>query len=114
MVSREIIFGVVPEATSDWKPEIAPHAIVINANGNSLPAKTGPSPAVAKGVSAGIRSGGRVIRIATPSATTGVIFRKGERQSRGQSSIQTGRTDAMKPEASIVTAIDGPLGVKAP
>src|SRR6266436_10444062 len=53
-VSRVIILGVVPDATSEWKPEMAPHAIVMNANGNSLPAKTGPSPAVANGVSAGI------------------------------------------------------------
>ena len=32
-----IIFGVVPLAISAWKPEIAPHAIVMNPNGNSLP-----------------------------------------------------------------------------
>ena len=74
-----IIFGVVPDATSEWKPEMAPQAIVMNAKGNSLPAKTGPSPAVANGVSAGIRSGGRMIRIATPSKTTVVILRKVER-----------------------------------
>ena len=78
-VSRVIIFGVVPDATSEWKPEMAPHAIVMNANGNSLPANTGPSPAVAKGVSAGMRSGGRMIRIATPSTRTVVIFRNVER-----------------------------------
>ena len=44
----------MPEATREWNPEIAPHAIVMNANGNSLPANTGPSPAVANGVSAGL------------------------------------------------------------
>ena len=78
-VSRVIIFGVVPDATSEWKPEIAPQAIVMNANGNSLPANTGPSPAVANGVRAGILSGGKMIRIARPSTTTVVIFRKVER-----------------------------------
>src|SRR2546421_7361313 len=35
-----IIFGVVPDATSEWNPEMAPHAMVMNANGNSLPANT--------------------------------------------------------------------------
>src|SRR5690349_16595821 len=38
------IFGVVPEDTSAWKPESAPQAIVMNTNGNSLPANTGPAP----------------------------------------------------------------------
>jgi hypothetical protein len=40
-VSFSIIFGVVPEAISEWKPESAPQAIVMNTNGNSAPAKTG-------------------------------------------------------------------------
>src|SRR5467141_1456319 len=77
--SRAIILGVVPEATSAWNPEIAPHAIVMNANGNSFPAKTGPSPSVAKGVSAGMRSGGRITRIAIASTRIVVIFRNVER-----------------------------------
>ena len=51
----------------------------MNANGNSLPAKTGPSPAVANGVSAGILSGGRMIKIARPNTITVVIFRKVDR-----------------------------------
>src|SRR2546421_2102244 len=74
-----IIFGVVPDATSEWNPEIAPHAMVMNANGNSLPANTGPSPSVANGVSAGIRSGGRITKIATARTRIVVIFRKVER-----------------------------------
>src|SRR2546422_11700434 len=106
--SRAIILGVVPEATSEWNPETAPQAIVMNANGNSLPANTGPSPAVANGVSAGILSGGRMIRIARPSTSTVVIFRKVERESRGQSRIQTGRTEAVKPYAIITPRIDVP------
>ena len=55
--SRSSSFGVVPEEISAWKPEIAPHAIVMNANGKSLPAKTGPVPSMNR-VSAGICSGG--------------------------------------------------------
>src|SRR5438034_940917 len=77
--SRAIILGVVPDATSEWKPEIAPHAIVMNANGNSFPANTGPSPSVANGVSAGMRSGGRITRIAIASTRIVVIFRNVER-----------------------------------
>jgi len=77
--SRAIIFGVVPDATSEWNPEIAPHAIVMNANGNSFPANTGPSPSDANGVSAGIRSGGRITRIATASTTMVVIFKNVDR-----------------------------------
>ena len=41
-VSRSSILGVVPLATSAWKPEIAPHAMVMNTNGKTLPAKIGP------------------------------------------------------------------------
>src|ERR1017187_9397290 len=37
--SREIILGVVPEEISAWKPEMAPHAIVMKQKGNTLPAK---------------------------------------------------------------------------
>ena len=77
--SRAIIFGVVPDATSEWNPEMAPHAIVMNANGNSLPANTGPSPSVANGVSAGMRSGGKITRIATASTRMVVIFRNVDR-----------------------------------
>ena len=31
-----IILGVVPEETSEWKPEMAPQAIVINKKGEEL------------------------------------------------------------------------------
>ena len=36
---------VVPEATNEWKPEIAPHAIVTNNAGNIVPRET-PEPTV--------------------------------------------------------------------
>ena len=51
-VSFSIIFGVVPEAIREWKPDSAPHAIVMNTNGNSAPANTGPSPLEANSVTA--------------------------------------------------------------
>ena len=35
-VSFHSIFGVVPEETSAWKPEIAPQAMVTNRNGKQL------------------------------------------------------------------------------
>ena len=43
-LSLVIIFGVVPEATSEWNPEIAPHAIVTKRNGNTFPGMIGPPP----------------------------------------------------------------------
>src|SRR5688572_10736479 len=42
--SRAIIFGVVPEEISAWKPDIAPQAIVMKQNGKIFPAKIGPVP----------------------------------------------------------------------
>ena len=51
--SFSTIFGVVPEEISAWKPETAPHAMVMNRNGNSLPENTGPVPS-RKRVVAGI------------------------------------------------------------
>ena len=53
--SRSIIFGVVPEEISEWKPETAPQAIVMNRNGKSAPEKTGPVPSM-KRVVCGIAS----------------------------------------------------------
>ena len=43
-VSLSTIFGVVPDATREWKPEIAPQAMVMNTNGYSLPGTMGPPP----------------------------------------------------------------------
>ena len=56
-VSLSIIFGVVPDEISEWKPEMAPHAMVMNANGNSAPGTMGPPPETYD-VSAGIWSTG--------------------------------------------------------
>src|SRR5437667_12251128 len=99
--SRAIILGVVPDATSEWNPEIAPHAIVMNANGKSFPANTGPSPSDANGVSAGMRSGGRITRIAIASTRIVVLFRNVERSSPGHQSHHTGRTEPKTPQPII-------------
>src|SRR5258708_34818712 len=96
--SRAIILGVVPDATSEWNPEIAPHAIVMNANGNSFPANTGPSPSDANGVSAGIRSGGRDPPRAAASTRVAGRLRNGAREGRGRKDAQPGKTGTMKPD----------------
>ena len=57
-LSLAIIFGVVPEAISAWNPDNAPQAIVMNTNGNSFPANTGPLPLSAKLVTAWLSSTG--------------------------------------------------------
>ena len=69
-VSLSIIFGVVPDAISAWKPEIAPQAIVMKTNGKSGPGMIGPPPAMYC-VTAGICSAG-FTRI-TPSARIRIV-----------------------------------------
>jgi hypothetical protein len=68
----------VPLAMSAWKPDTAPHAIVMKANGNHLPANTGPVPSM-NCVSAGIFSGGIRIVIATASTATVPTFMNADR-----------------------------------
>ncbi len=69
-VSREISLGVVPLEMSAWNPLIAPHAMVINANGKMLPANTGPVPSMNL-VNAGIWRVGRMKRM--PRASTAIV-----------------------------------------
>ncbi len=57
---------------------MAPHAIVMNANGKTFPAKIGPEPSVNL-VSAGIWSGGSTIRMPSASASTTPILTNAER-----------------------------------
>ena len=71
-------FGVVPLEISEWKPEIAPQAIVMNTKGKREPAKIGPDPST-KRVSAGMRRSGRKSRIATASSATVPSLTKVER-----------------------------------
>ena len=68
------IFGVVPEAIREWKPESAPQAIVMNTNGNRLPAKTGPAPLCANSVTASFCITGSVTRMPTASRQIVPIF----------------------------------------
>ncbi len=69
-VSRRISLGVVPLEISAWKPLMAPQAIVMNANGNTFPANTGPEPSI-KRVSGGMCSVGR--RATIPSASSEMV-----------------------------------------
>src|ERR1051325_398189 len=101
-VSFAIIFGVVPLEISAWKPEIAPQAIVMKTNGYSLPGITGPPPAV-KGVNAGMFRFGWTRMTPIIRNAIDPVFRYDDRQSRGQSSTQTGNTEAMKPYAAMIT-----------
>ena len=78
-VSFWIIFGVVPEAISEWKPERAPQAMMMKTKGNSEPAKTGPSPLEANGVTASFCITGSVTRMPTASSTMVPIFMKVDR-----------------------------------
>src|SRR3712207_5543537 len=88
--------GVVPEAMSEWKPERAPHAIVMKTKGKREPAKTGPSPLKANCVARGMCIGGRGIAVAMARRNMVPIFMKVERESRGAQRTHTGRTEATK------------------
>ena len=72
-------FGVVPDAMSEWNPDSAPHAMVMNRNGNSVPANTGPSPRSANDDTAGACTSGRAIRMPTASSTITPTFMKVDR-----------------------------------
>ena len=76
-MSRSLLssFGVVPLATREWKPEIAPQAMVIKTKGNSLPENIGPVPSM-NCVRAGILMVGCRVSIATANNTTTPSFRK--------------------------------------
>ncbi len=76
--SRSIILGVVPEATSEWNPEIAPQAIVMKTKGKSGPGMIGPPPAM-KPVTRGISIVGAITITPTPSRATTLTFMKLER-----------------------------------
>ncbi len=65
-VSRAMSLGVVPLEIKEWKPLMAPHAIVIKAKGKIFPANTGPVPSTNR-VNAGICRVGCSATIPTPS-----------------------------------------------
>ena len=81
-------FGVVPDAMSAWNPEIAPHAIVMNANGKTLPANTGPVPSM-NCVSAGIWSGGSATRMPTAEREHDADLHERRRDSRAARAAAT-------------------------
>ena len=76
--SFSIIFGVVPEAMRACHPDTAPQAMVMNRNGNTLPAQTGPLPSMNL-VTAGICRSGRTMMMPTASSVMVPILRKVER-----------------------------------
>ena len=76
--SLSSILGVVPDEISAWKPETAPQAIVMNRNGNRLPAKTGPLPSM-NFVNGGIFSSGATIRMPIARPRIVPILRKVDR-----------------------------------
>ena len=78
-VSLANIFGVVPEEIKAWKPDTAPHAMVINKNGNKLPDHTGPLPSSAYLVTAGICISGIKKTIPNAKPIIAPIFKKVER-----------------------------------
>ena len=77
-LSRTSIFGVVPDATSAWKPLMAPQAMVMKAKGNSFPANTGPVPST-NAVTAGSFSGGSTSKMPRASRRMTPTFMKVER-----------------------------------
>ena len=70
---------MVPEAIREWKPDSAPQAMMMNTNGNSEPAKTGPWPLEANSVTRSFWSTGSVNRIPSASSAMVPIFMKVER-----------------------------------
>ena len=68
-------FGVVPEEISAWKPEMAPQAMVMNTNGNNVPAKTRPVPSM-NFVIFGMCNSGATQMTATAKTATVPIFMK--------------------------------------
>ena len=76
--SFSISFGVVPEEIRAWKPETAPHAMVMNRNGKSWPDQTGPVPST-NFVTAGICRCGATQAMPSARPTIVPILRKVER-----------------------------------
>ena len=64
----------MPEEISAWKPDSAPQAMMMKTNGNSAPAKTGPSPLEANFVTASFSSIGAVTTMPTASRRITPIF----------------------------------------
>jgi hypothetical protein len=76
--SLPIILGVVPDEIREWKPDIAPQAMVMKRKGNRLPDHTGPDPSV-NCVKAGILSSGEMKSTPIASPRMVPILRKVDR-----------------------------------
>ena len=70
---------MVPDEISEWNPDSAPHAMVMNRNGNSEPANTGPVPLLANDDTAGASMIGRASRMPMASSTMVPTFMKVDR-----------------------------------
>ncbi len=71
--SLSTIFDVVPELIRPWKPEMAPHAMVMKQKGKSGPGMIGPPPPT-NSVSAGIWNCGFTMMTPNASRTMVPIF----------------------------------------
>src|SRR5437870_13676712 len=84
----------------EWKPETAPHAIVIHTKGKTGPANTRPLPSM-NFVIAGICNVGLISSTAAASIATVPSFKHELRQSRGVSNLHTERLEATSPKILI-------------
>src|SRR5712692_2632306 len=66
-LSLSIIFGVVPDETREWNPEIEPHMMQMKTKGKMPPWKVGP-PLLKMGLIVGQGSGGLASSTPTTSA----------------------------------------------
>src|SRR5262249_61487141 len=96
-LSLSIILGVVPDDTSEWNPEIAPHMTQMKTNGNRLPLNVGPPERNVSLIGGGCEGGvGRI----TPSTSKGggASFLKLDRETRGGGRRHKGGPAAMEAE----------------
>ncbi len=103
--SLSIIFGVVPEETSAWNPEIAPHMMQMNTNGKMLPGNVGPpltktslsggackrrigdeTPTTSRAIGADLQEAGEVVARAEQQP---------HRQHRGDEAVDAQRADRL-------------------
>ena len=73
--SLSSIFDVVPVDTSEWKPEMAPQAIVMKTNGNNGPGMIGPPPAVKEENAGALSSGFTIITPMMRNATVPIFMK---------------------------------------
>ncbi len=78
-VSLSIIFGVVPDDTRAWKPEIAPHMMQMKTNGNRPPQGNVGPPLMNTGSIVGACITGLATKTPTMSRAMVPILRKLER-----------------------------------